>query len=334
MPSKTSSPYGSWDSPITAELITQGGLRLAEVRADGSDVYWLEGRPEEAGRYVIVRRSPDGSTADINPEGFNARNAVHEYGGGAFAVRDGVVYYTNWDDQRIYRASASGDPVAMTGEPAIERGDRYADLTLSSDSNWILCVRERHHEGREADNELVAVPTDGSGDVQLLATGHDFYSSPRQNSAGDMICWLSWDHPNMPWDGCELWVAEFDSATGLISSERLATGGADVSIVQPEWSPDGTLVFISDESGWWNLTKWAGDKVVPVFAEEVDHGGPAWAFGFRTYAFTQDGAVVLKDSQGDKGRFRKIGLNGNLISETPVSHTSMSDVTVIGEDVV
>ncbi|MCH8229374.1 MAG: S9 family peptidase [Chloroflexi bacterium] len=334
MPSKTSSPYGSWKSPITARLIAAGGLKLAEVRVDGPDVYWLEGRPEEAGRYVIVRRSPDGSTVDINPERFNARNAVHEYGGGAYAVRDGVVYFANWDDQRIYRASGGDGPVAITGEPAIERGDRYSDLTLSNDSRWILCVRERHQEGAEAVNELVAVPADGSGDVQVLATGHDFYSSPRQNDAGDRVCWLSWDHPNMPWDGCELWVANFDSAAGTVSNEQLATGGANVSIVQPEWAPDGTLVFISDESGWWNLTKWAGGKVEPVLAEEVDHGGPAWAFGFRTYAFTQDGAVVLKDSQGGRGRFRMIGLDGTVIAETPVSHTSMSDVTVIGEDVV
>ena len=334
MSGKTSSPYGSWKSPITARLIAAGGLKLAEVRVDGPDVYWLEGRPEEAGRYVIVRRSPDGSTVDINPKGFNVRNAVHEYGGGAYAVRDGVVYFANWDDQRIFRRSDGGDPVAITGEPAIERGDRYSDLTLSDDSRWILCVRERHQEGAEAVNELVAVPADGSGDVQVLTTGHDFYSSPRQNDAGDRVCWLSWDHPNMPWDGCELWVANFDSAAGAVSNEQLVAGSANVSIVQPEWAPDGTLVFISDESGWWNLTKWTGGKVEPVLAEEVDHGGPAWAFGFRTYAFTHDGAVVLKDSQGGRGRFRKIGLDGTVIAETPVSHTSMADVTVIGEDVV
>ncbi len=338
MPGKTISPYGSWESPISANLITQGGLRLAEVRVDGPDVYWLEGRPEEAGRYVIVKRSADGTTSDVNPEDFNARNAVHEYGGGAYTVRGGVVYFSNWDDQRLYRAASDGgDPVAITAGPGIERGDRYSDLTLSNDRNWILCVRERHHEGREADNELVAVPTansDETGDVRVLATGHDFYSSPRQGDAGDRICWLSWDHPNMPWDGCELWVADFDSATGSVSNEQLVTGGADISIVQPEWAPGSTLVFISDESGWWNLTKWAGGKVEPILTEEIDHGGPAWAFGFRTYSFTQDGAVVLKDSQGGKGRFRKIGLDGEVIAETSVSHTSMADVTVLGDDVV
>ena len=131
----TISHYGSWDSPITAELITQGGLRLGEVRVDGSDIYWLEGRPEEAGRYVIVKRSTDGSTADVNPAPFNSRNAVHEYGGSAYAVRDGAVYFSNWDDQRIYKASTSGEPEAITDAPSIERGVRFADLRLTNDSS-------------------------------------------------------------------------------------------------------------------------------------------------------------------------------------------------------
>lgn len=336
MPSKTISPYGSWESPVSAKLITQGGLRLAEVRVDGNEIYWQEGRPDEAGRYVIVKRSPDGSVNDVNPAPFNARNAVHEYGGGAYAVRDGVVYFSNWGDQRIYRVTSdgSGDPVAITGEPAIERGDRYSDLTLSNDSNWILCIRERHHEDREADNELVAVPTNGSGDIKVLATGHDFYSSPRQNLTGDKICWLSWDHPNMPWDGCELRTAVFDTSTGTVSAEYLVTGGTDVSIVQPEWSPDGTLVFITDESGWWNLSKWAGGDVKPILAEEVDHGGPAWAFGFRTYSFTEDGAIILRNTLNGKGRFRKIGISGDESRGTFVPHSSMSDVTVLGDSVL
>ena len=335
MPDKTISPYGSWESPISADLITQGGLRLEQVRVDGPDVYWLEGRPEEAGRYVIVKRSADGSTVNVNSAPFNARNAVHEYGGGAYAVRDGVVYFANWDDQRLYRAGGSGGAEAITDEPAVVRGDRYADLAVSSESNWILCVRETHHEDRETDNELVAVPTDGSGDVRVLASGHDFYSSPRQNSAGDKISWLLWDHPNMPWDGCELWVADFDSSNGSVSNEQLVTGGTDASIVQPDWSPDGTLVFITDESGWWNLSKWsANGKVVSLVAEEKDHGGPAWAFGFSTYSFLEDGTILLKGSKGGKGLLRMVAVNGREVAETAVPHTSIAEVNVVGSDVV
>jgi dipeptidyl aminopeptidase/acylaminoacyl peptidase len=338
MASKTVSPYGSWESPISADLITQGGLRLEQVRVDGSDVYWLEGRPEEAGRYVIVKQAADGTTADINDTPYNARNAVHEYGGGAYAVRDGVVHFANWDDQRLYRAAGDGDdsgePRAITAVPEIERGDRYSDLTLSNDSNWILCVRERHFEGREADNELVAVPTSGSGDVKVLASGHDFYSSIRQNSAGDRVCWLSWDHPNMPWDGCELWVADFDAASGSISNEQLVTGGINVSIVQPEWAPDGTLVFITDESGWWNLSRWSSGGVEPLLTEEVDHGGPAWAFAFSTYAFKADGSIVLKGSQDGGGRIRTISPDSSEFTDTTVPHTSIAELHVVGDDVV
>jgi dipeptidyl aminopeptidase/acylaminoacyl peptidase len=339
MSDKKISPYGSWDSPITADLIAEGGLRLGEVRVDGSDIYWLEGRPEEAGRHVIVRQSPDGSTTDVNPTRFNARSAVHESGGASFAVRDGITCFTNWDDQRIYSVGKGSVPVAITDEPDIEQGDRYADLVLSNDSNWVLCVRERHFEDREADNELVVVKTDGSGDVRVLATGRDFYSSLRQNHSGDRVCWLSWDHPDMPWDGCELWEAEFDSASGSISKEKMVAGGKFTSIVQPEWAPEGSLVFITDESGWWNLAKLEDSTVSPVLSEESDHGGPAWQFGFKTYAFTSgstgDTRIILKDSDNGNGRFRQIGLDGKIRSEASVPHTSIADVTVLGgNDVV
>ncbi len=332
MPSRKVSPYGSWDSPITAELITQGGLKLSEVRVDGPDLYWLEGRPDQGGRYVVVCRTADGKTVDIVPEGFNARTAVHEYGGGAYAVCDGVVYFSNWDDQRIYR-SAEGRTTVVTDEPAIERGDRYADLTVSNDSRWILAVRERHHPDREADNELVIVPVDGTGAVKVLAAGNDFYSSPRQSPAGDRVCWLSWDHPNLPWDGCELWVAEFDSASGTVSEPRCVSGGRDVSVVQPEWAPDGSLVFISDESGWWNLTRWSETRISPLLSESVDHGGPAWVFGLRTYSFSTSGDIVLKDTRDNQGSFRTIGLDGRERTRLPVPHTSIADVTVFGDRV-
>ncbi len=333
MSAKTISPFGSWDSPVTAELITQGGLRLGEVRVDGSDTYWLEGRPEESGRHVVVRRTPDGSVIDINPTPFNARNAVHEYGGASFAVQDGVIYFTNWDDQRIYSVTEGGVPVAITAEPDIDQGDRYADLVLSNDSNWILCVRERHFENEEADNELVAVKTDGSGEVNILASGYDFYSSMRQSPSGDRVCWLSWNHPDMPWDGCELWVADFNSVSGSVSNERNVAGDRSTSIVQPEWGPDGTLVFITDESGWWNLAKLENGISSSILSEKSDHGGPAWQFGLRTYAFLSEGdtRIVLKDSKDGSGRLREIGLDGQVRSQILVPHTSIADVTVLDE---
>ena len=333
MSAKTISPFGSWDSPVTAELITQGGLRLGEVRVDGSDTYWLEGRPEESGRHVVVRRTPDGSVIDINPTPFNARNAVHEYGGASFAVQDGVIYFTNWDDQRIYSVTEGGVPVAITAEPDIDQGDRYADLVLSNDSNWILCVRERHFENEEADNELVAVKTDGSGEVNILASGYDFYSSMRQSPSGDRVCWLSWNHPDMPWDGCELWVADFNSVSGSVSNERNVAGDRSTSIVQPEWGPDGTLVFITDESGWWNLAKQKNGISSSILSEKSDHGGPAWQFGLRTYAFLSEGdtRIVLKDSKDGNGRLREIGLDGQVRSQILVPHTSIADVTVLDE---
>ncbi|MGB1748365.1 MAG: prolyl oligopeptidase family serine peptidase [Dehalococcoidia bacterium] len=334
MPATTVSPYGSWESPITADLITEGGLRLGEVHVDGSTVYWLEGRPEESGRYVIVRLLESGETEDVNPAPFNARNAVHEYGGGAYIVQDGTVYFTNWDDQRIYKVEEGGVPEPITAEPAIERGDRYADLRVSGDSNWILCVRESHNEDREADNDLVAVATDGSGDIQVLASGRNFYSSPRENWADGKICWLEWDHPNMPWDGCELFVSDFDSSNGTVSNSERVSGSTDISIVQPEWAPDGTLVFISDESGWWNLTKYSDDAVSPILAEEKDHGGPAWQFGFSTYGFSDEGLIILKGSEDGKGQFRSVSLDGkaNVVSEVP--HTSIAELNLVDDSAV
>ena len=334
MPDKKISPYGSWVSPITAELITQGGLRLGEVRVDGTDIYWLEGRPEESGRHVVVRRTSDGSVTDINPTPFNARNAVHEYGGASFTVRDGVVYFANWDDQRIYSVAENSSPVPITAEPDIDQGDRYADLILSNDSNWILCVRERHFEDREADNELVAVKADGSCEVNVLATGYDFYSSMRQSPSGDRVSWLSWNHPDMPWDGCELWVADFDSLSGLVSNPIKVAGDRSTSIVQPEWAPDGTLAFITDESGWWNLAKLENGVSSTILSEKSDHGGPAWQFGFSTYAFLpgDDVRILLKDSNNGEGRLREIGLDGQVRSQTLVPHTSIADVTILNEN--
>ena len=256
MKEKQIAPYGSWKSPITAQAVVQQNTRLLQLALDGDDIYWLEQRPQEKGRYVIVRRTPDGAVVDVNPAPFNARSRVHEYGGASFIVDDGVVYFSNFEDQRLYRQEPGSSPEPLTPETAW----RYADAVLDHRRRRLICVGEDHTQApKEASNAIVSVSLD-TGQVSLLASGNDFYSSPRLSPDGDRLAWLTWSHPNMPWDGCELWVAGLDAA-GAVAAPELVAGGRDESIFQPEWSPEGVLYFISDRSGWWNLYRWRAGQV-------------------------------------------------------------------------
>ncbi len=318
------SHYGSWESTITPEKITEGGLRFSEIRSNGSDLYFLEGRPEESGRYVIVKQASDGKISDAIPKEFNSRNAVHEYGGGSYAVGQKNIYFTNWNDQRIYKVNGENvNPI--TKEPPFEKSIRYSDLTLSIDEEWLFCVRETHFEKEEAKNELVAISTTENSQI-VLCTGRDFYSSPRINPTNKEICWLEWDHPNMPWDGTELFIANFD-LDGL-SEIKFIDGSKNISIIQPEWSDSGELIYISDESGWWNLKKYSENTTATILDEETDHGEPAWNFGVRTY-FLKDDYIYLRGSSknNNKGLIRKINISGEIIEEIEVLHTSIGGLT-------
>jgi dipeptidyl aminopeptidase/acylaminoacyl peptidase len=309
MPQKTNAPYGSWKSPVTTDMIAAGGVRLSDVWLDGDDVYWLEGRASENGRYVVVKRSPDGRIADVTPQGFNVRNAVHEYGGRAYTVQNGVVYFSNWEDQRLYRQEPGAAPEPITAEPEIARGDRYADLEATPDGRHIICVRERHREGREATNELAVIPTDGASEPKVIATGRDFYSSPRSGLDGTAIAWTEWDHPNMPWDGTELWSATLHEDGSIEFAAQIA-GGKDESIIQPEWSPGGLLHFISDGPGWWNLHSWHAGAAVNLLDEEFEAGGASWAFGLSTYTLLEDGTALIRKSEGAAGGLVRVGPEG------------------------
>ncbi len=241
-------PYGSWKSPITSDLIVAGTIGLGDLLVYGEDIYWTENRPSENGRSVIVRRAPDGRMTDQTPPGFNARTRVHEYGGGAYIVEKGEVYFSNFTDQRLYHQPAESAPRPVTGGENL----CYADSIVDRRRNRIIAVREdQTGPGRESVNTIVAIALDGGG-VDVLAAGNDFYCSPRLSPDGSALAWMSWDHPNMPWDGAELWFAVLNEDGSLGQRERVA-GGKSESIFQPEWSPDGLLYFVSDRSGWWNL---------------------------------------------------------------------------------
>ncbi|HEX3270144.1 MAG TPA: S9 family peptidase, partial [Ktedonobacterales bacterium] len=211
---RTVAPYGSWKSPITAESLVANAVGLEQITLDGDVTYWVELRPGEGGRSVIVRRDAQGKTADITPQPFNARTRVHEYGGRSYAVHGDTVYFANFADQRIYRVTPGAEPEPITPENAM----RYGDFVVDERRKRLLCVREDHSvSDREAINTLVSLRPDGANNDggTVLVSGNDFYSTPRLSPDGGRLCWLTWNHPNMPWDGCELWVAEVEANGAL-----------------------------------------------------------------------------------------------------------------------
>jgi dipeptidyl aminopeptidase/acylaminoacyl peptidase len=322
-------PYGSWRSPIEPATVAAAGRRLASpaLAGDGA-VWWAEGRPSEGGRTVLMRRPPGGDPAfeageaqrhqdqpeEVTPAGFNVRTRVHEYGGGAWRLAgDDLVLFVNFADQRLYSQRLGEQPVAISAEPASPGALRYADLRVTPDGATVVCVREVHGEG-EAENQIVALAIDGSGEPRVLASGRDFYSFPRLSPDGRWLAWTCWGHPNMPWDGTELWLAPLDDPG---DAKRLAGGPAE-SVFQPEWDAEGRLHFVSDRDGWWNLYRVGADldslgrsenraadaEMEQLTVEQADLAHPQWLFGGSTYAFLGDGSIVcVRTDRGAENLF-------------------------------
>ncbi len=264
--------------------MARAGVRLSEPGVDGhGSVWWLEGRPAEGGRTVLVRRRPGAEPEDVTPAGFYVRSRVHEYGGGAWLRQGDAVYFSNFEDQRLYRQELGGEPRPITPDPSAPAALRYADGRLTPDGRTLVYVRESH-EGGEPVNELVALPADASAEPELLVGGRDFYSSPRISPDGRRLAWLCWDHPNMPWDGTELWVAPLAAP----ADATLVAGGPRESVFQPDFGPDGKLHFVSDRTGWWNLYR----EDEALTREQAELGYPQWTFGMSTYAFLPDGSIA------------------------------------------
>jgi dipeptidyl aminopeptidase/acylaminoacyl peptidase len=324
-------PYGSWKSPITADLIVAGTIGLGGVALDGKDVYWVEGRPSEGGRNVIVRQTPDGTIADVTPSPFNVRTRVHEYGGGSFIVNNGIIYFSNFADQRLYKHTPDSEPQPIS-QDVPEGKIRYADLVIDSQRGRIICVCEDHRgEGHEPENYLVSINLENGEDVQVLASGCDFYSSPRLSPDGSKLVWLSWNHPNMPWDGTQLWVASIQ-ADGTLGEAECIAGGVSESVFQPEWSPDGVLYFVSDRTSWWNLYRWQpgqSQEIEPLCAMEAEFGLPQWVFGMSTYAIESVDQIICTYTQD--GIWHLASLNPQTkqleIIETP--YTDISSVQAV-----
>ena len=307
--------YGTWESPISADSVATGSLRLSRVVLDGEDIYWIEGRPASGGLNVVVRRDPTGHVVDVTPASTNVRTRVHEYGGAAYVVSGGTVYYSEFADQRVYRLEPGGVPDALTPP-----GDWcYADGCLSPSKSHLVLVREDHTtKGREAVTTLVSLALDAAPSAGVvIASGHDFYSTPRFSPDGAQLSWLAWNHPQMPWDGTELWLANV-LPDGTLGEARRVTGGASDAIFQPGWGPDGTLYFVSDRTGWWNLYRVRGETVESVHAADVDFGRPLWQLGMSTWAFADDTRIVVTYQQRGRWRLGIIDAQTGVCTPVPV----------------
>ncbi len=299
-------------------------MRNQMVRWDGVDLYWSELRPFEAGRIVVCRRGPDGAIVDVTPPGFNARSRVHEYGGGHYAVKDGTVFFTNFKDQRLYRQERDGTPRAITDEADI----RHADMLVDGVRGRVFAVREDHTTGAsEAVNTIVSLDALGQGEPITIAAGNDFYSSPKLSPDGLRLAWVTWNHPNMPWDGTELWIGELDRDGRVTSSRRIA-GGPNESILQPEWSPAGELYFVSDRNDWWNIYRARGEGDEPVCRRAAEFGEPQWAFGKRHYDFNGPDEIVSLFSDPAGTKVGRIDLDTGKLHHVELFYASLSGIQV------
>ena len=323
-------PYGSWKSPITSDAIVSATVGLGQIVLDGTDVYWLELRPSEGGRSVVIRCTADGHTVDVTPAPFNARTRVHEYGGGAFTVSEGTVYFSHFSDQRLYRQADGSNLQPLTPEASL----RYADAIVDRHRKHLICVREDHRAtGREAINTIVRIDLSQGGEGEVLVSGNDFYSSPRLSPDGKHLAWLTWNHPSMPWDRTELLVADVKS-NGSLGQVTHVADGPNESVFQPQWSPDGILYFVSDRTGWWNLYRWKDGRVESLCPLDAEFGRPQWVFGMSTYAFVSASQIVCASGKNGTWRLAQLDVETRQLTEIPTPYTEISDVRANAQTVV
>ncbi|MFK3739118.1 prolyl oligopeptidase family serine peptidase [Massilia sp. TN1-12] len=323
---KQPAPCGTWTSPITAHVVAAGSAPLSGVMLDGADVYWLAGRASEGGRNTLLRRR-DGVTEELTPAPFNVRTRVHEYGGGAALVADGTVWFSHFADNRLYRLEDGGAP-----QPVSAGGDlRYADFVLDKARSRLVGVREDHSAGATYPvNTLCAIGFDGRETV--LVDGNDFYSSPRISPDGRHLAWISWDHPRMPWQGTELWLAEI-GPDGTLLDGRLIAGGEREAIVQPEWSPDGVLHFVSDRSGWWNLYRYEHGVVHALSPRHAEFATPHWVFGNGMYGFLSNSEIVCTYIEDGVSRLARMQVASGAITPIDTPYEEIRELRVSGNTI-
>ena len=336
-------PYGSWSSPISAQMLVSGAVGISELVPDGSAIWWAESRPEEGGRVAIMHHEA-GNSIEVTPPDANVRTLMHEYGGGAWWAADSILWYVDYSDQRLREMVIDAQdtpPVLLSKQPATSRAMRFADIRPTVCGNWLICVCERHSSSRgEPENLICAVARDGSFKQLDIAIGADFYGSVCLSPDGKQIAWVQWDHPNMPWDTTTLMQATLISDVQDIRLDNICAvaGGHEEAIVQPLFSPDNQLHFLSDRNDYWHLFKQGQDA--PVLEVDGEIGYPPWVHGMARYGFAEDGQIIAayykngidhlaQDAQGTA--FNSIRLSGSRLAFTRASWTNETSVHYDGK---
>ncbi|HEY3799361.1 MAG TPA: prolyl oligopeptidase family serine peptidase [Caulobacteraceae bacterium] len=284
-------PYGSWPSPISAASLAESAIGLGELKVADGRLYWLESRPTEGGRMVIMTFGADGAPKQLTPEGFNVRTRVHEYGGGAYCVAPDGVWFANFRDQLLYRQVGDAAPQPMT--PA---GYRYADA-VPAPGGGLIAVREDHTDPAHVKNAVVRLSGQPGDSGAVLYGDSDFVAYPRLSADGARLAWIAWNFPAMPWDATHLYVADY--ADGALHHRRQVAGGHDTAALEPQWSAGEHLTWISDESGWWNLYDDAGGAPRPLCPRPAEFAGPLWGLGQANYVLIGDGRIVAASREAD-----------------------------------
>jgi dipeptidyl aminopeptidase/acylaminoacyl peptidase len=318
-------PHGSWPSPISAEGLTAGSLRLSQPRLQDGALYWLEGRPLEGGRQVVMRAA-GGTAREVTPEGVSVRTRVHEYGGGDYGVAGGMLVFSRDEDQRVYLMPASGGDV----RPLTDGSARYADFAIAPDGRWVVAVEERDRPGEQPLNRLVAIPVT-SGPPREVATGFDFVSFPRFSGDGTRLAFTAWSHPDMPWDATELWLMDWSEA-GPGSPRRIA-GGEGESIFQPTFSPEGRLTFVGDRTGWWNLEQLRDGERRALCPRAAEFGRPQWVFGLSTYGFVDEENLICVVGEAGRARLARLSLASGSLEDLDLDFDAYDGIHVEGHRV-
>jgi dipeptidyl aminopeptidase/acylaminoacyl peptidase len=310
-------PYGSWASRISAAQLAQSSVALGDLRIVDGTPYWVESRPAEAGRYVIVTPNGRGSIRELTPPSFGSRTRVNEYGGAPYVATANALYFSNWADQRIHVQRGTEMPVPITPP-----GFRYSDGVAHPSADLLFYVRE---DGDKT--ELVALSPSAGGAGTVLFSGSDFVAFPRVSHDGRRLAWIAWDHPNMPWDTTTLYVADLNGTA--LSNVRPIVGGRDESVLEPSWDIDGRLYFISDRTDWWNLYCWNGEVAAPVTSMQAEFALPVWQFGHSNYALTGDGHAVARFSIGAVDRLGVVNLRDGSVEFLNLPFVSFTNVRLL-----